>query len=72
MNHIWKAGDKVRWQTPQGETHGVITRVLRGPTYEYGRDVNASAAEPRYEVQSDKSGKLAVHRGEALTADRRH
>lgn len=72
MSPTWKAGDKVRWQTPQGETHGVVTRVLRERTHVHGHDVNASAAEPRYEVQSEKSGKMAVHTGDALSADARH
>jgi hypothetical protein len=31
-----------------------------------GRTVNASKSDPHYEVESEKSGKRAVHRGDAL------
>lgn len=71
MSETWKQGDRVRWQTPQGETHGVVERVLHEPEHVDGHTFNASRSDPRYEVRSAKTGRLAVHTGEALKADRR-
>ncbi|WP_336298112.1 DUF2945 domain-containing protein [Paraburkholderia bryophila] len=41
-------------------------RVISTHTSVDGRTVDASPSDPHYEVESDKSGKHAVHRGEAL------
>jgi len=62
----WKAGDKVRWNTSQGETHGVVVRRLTSPTDIKGHHVAASADNPQYLVRSDKSGEEAAHRPDAL------
>ncbi|WP_176060441.1 DUF2945 domain-containing protein [Paraburkholderia sp. BCC1876] len=66
MNPPLKLHDRVSWNTPQGLTHGKIVRVISTHTSVDGRTVDASASDPHYEVESDKSGKHAVHRGEAL------
>lgn len=61
-----KAGDKVKWDTPQGETKGTVVKKETGTTKAKGHKAKASADNPEYRVESDKSGKEAVHRGEAL------
>ncbi|MFM0646809.1 DUF2945 domain-containing protein [Paraburkholderia bryophila] len=66
MNPPLKLHDRVSWNTPQGLTHGKIVRVISTHTSVDGRTVDASASDRHYEVESDKSGKHAVHRGEAL------
>ncbi|SDV51251.1 hypervirulence associated TUDOR domain-containing protein [Chitinasiproducens palmae] len=66
MNQRLKPHDPVAWQTPQGETHGQVTRVIKHATTVRGRHVAASPEAPSYEVQSAKSGKHAVHRASAL------
>ncbi|ASL43037.1 hypothetical protein bAD24_I06085 [Burkholderia sp. AD24] len=66
MTQHLKLHDRVSWNTPQGLTHGKIVRVISTHTSVDGRTVDASASDPHYEVESDKSGKHAVHRGEAL------
>lgn len=67
MSHTFKTHDHVAWNTPQGLTHGKIVRIISKPTTVDGHAVDASEDDPRYEVASDKSGKHAVHRGDALT-----
>jgi Hypervirulence associated proteins TUDOR domain len=62
-----KLHDRVSWNTPQGITHGEIVRVISSRIEVDGRTVDASEDDPHYEVQSEKSGKRAVHRGDALT-----
>lgn len=66
MTQQLKLHDRVSWNTPQGLTHGKIVRVISTHTSVAGRTVDASPPDPHYEVESDKSGKHAVHRGEAL------
>lgn len=66
MSEHFKPHDRVSWNTPQGVTHGKIVRVISSRTSVDGRTVDASKDDPHYEVESDKSGKHAVHRGDAL------
>jgi plastocyanin len=61
-----KAGDKVKWDTPQGETHGTVVKKETGRAKAGGHTAKASKAEPQYRVKSAKSGKEAVHRPEEL------
>jgi hypothetical protein len=60
-------GDRVRWNTPQGETTGKIVAIAKSPTSVEGTDLNASEDDPRYIVQSESTGKRAGHRADALT-----
>ncbi len=59
-------GDDVTWKTHGTETEGTVTRKITSETEAAGREVKASSEEPQYEVQSDKSGKTAVHKPDAL------
>jgi hypothetical protein len=61
-----KTGDHVEWQTPQGKTQGTVTRKVMGKAKAGGHTASASPADPEFEVQSDKSGKTAIHRPGAL------
>ncbi|KAI0971776.1 hypothetical protein F4678DRAFT_479210 [Xylaria arbuscula] len=40
------------------ESTGVITNVLTEPGRQADRNVQASAREPRYEIQNDNTGKM--------------
>jgi hypothetical protein len=62
----FKPGDKVSWQTSQGETRGRVRRRLTGRTHVKGHTVDASQDEPQYLVESDKTGEQAAHKPEAL------
>lgn len=62
----FKAGDTVKWDAPQGETHGKVVRKETGTAKAGGHTAKASKAEPQYRVKSDKSGKEAIHRPEEL------
>jgi hypothetical protein len=63
----WKHGDKVEWNTPQGKTRGTVKKKLTSDTEVGGQKINASEDDPRYLVESEKSGKEAVHKPEALS-----
>jgi hypothetical protein len=66
MSHRLKTGDRVTWNTPQGMTTGTVVRRIIRDTELDGHTVAASKDDPRYEVESEKSGEHAVHRPEAL------
>lgn len=59
-------GDRVRWNTPQGQTTGVVQEKLTSETQISGHKVAASEDDPRYVVKSEKSGKTAAHKPESL------
>ena len=56
----FKQGDRVKWNTPQGETYGKVKKRLTSTTEVGGQKVNASDDDPRYVVESEKSGKEAA------------
>jgi hypothetical protein len=62
-------GDHVSWQSHGTTTEGTVQRKITKETEASGRTVKASKDEPQYEVESDKSGKTAVHKPGALHED---
>lgn len=66
MADQFKKGDKVEWNTSQSKTTGEIKQKLTEPTDIKGHHVAASNDNPEYLVESDKSGKEAAHKPEAL------
>jgi hypothetical protein len=67
MAQEFKQGDTVEWNTPQGKTRGKVKRKLTSSTQIGGQKVNASEDDPRYVVESEKSGKEAAHKPNALS-----
>lgn len=66
MTEEFKKGDKVKWNTAQGETTGEVEKKLTSPTDIKGHHVAASKDNPEYLVKSDKTGKEAAHKPDAL------
>jgi Hypervirulence associated proteins TUDOR domain len=63
----FKQGDKVEWNTPQGKTRGKVKKKLTSDTEVGGQKITASEDDPRYLVESEKSGKEAAHKPDALS-----
>ncbi len=61
-----RKGTKVEWETSQGKTQGKVVRKQTTPTKIKGHKVAASADDPQYIVESEKSGERAAHRPDAL------
>ncbi|MEB2846765.1 DUF2945 domain-containing protein [Rhizobiales bacterium RZME27] len=61
-----KKGDKVTWETSQGETKGKVVKKQTSDTKIKGHTVRASKNDPQVIVESSKSGKRAAHKPEAL------
>jgi hypothetical protein len=62
----FRQGDVVEWNTPQGKTRGKVKKKLTSNTELGGQKINASEDDPRYLVESEKSGKEAAHKPDAL------
>ena len=60
-------GDRVSWNTPQGRTRGNVDRAKDAATSSSpSQHFTASADEPAYIVESEKSGDRAAHKRSAL------
>jgi hypothetical protein len=59
-------GDHVTWNSHGSKAEGTVTKKITKETEAGGRTVKASPDEPQYEVESEKSGKTAVHKPSAL------
>lgn len=59
-------GDRVSWNTEQGRTRG---RIVDRKTKDFklaGHQFRATTEDPKYVVESEKSGKRAAHAASAL------
>jgi hypothetical protein len=63
----FKRGDHVSWNSEAGRVSGHITRVVTSEIKFKGYTVHASREEPQYEIKSDKTDHIAMHKGSALT-----
>jgi hypothetical protein len=59
-------GDHVTWNSHGSTVECTVRREITEDIEASGRTVRASADEPQYEVESDKSGRTAVHKPDAL------
>ena len=62
----FKRGDHVSWNSEAGRVRGRITRVITTRTTFKGYTVHASKDDPQYEIKSDKTDHIAMHKGSAL------
>ncbi|WP_141276506.1 DUF2945 domain-containing protein [Pseudonocardia hydrocarbonoxydans] len=65
----FEKGDHVTWRTHGTTTEGTVEEKITDDTEAAGRTVRASEDDPQYRVRSDKSGKDAVHKPDALEKD---
>ena len=61
-----KSGDKVTWDTSGGKTTGEVKKKVTSETKIKGHTAKATKDDPQYVVESDKSGKEAVHKPDEL------
>jgi hypothetical protein len=66
MSATFKVGDHVRWNSEAGHVTGKIIRVHKRDTDYKGYTHHASADDPQYEIKSDKTDHVAIHKGSAL------
>lgn len=66
MKRLFKVGDHVTWNSEAGRVDGTIIKVHTLNVDYKGYIHHASAEEPQYEIQSDKTDHIALHKGSAL------
>ncbi|WP_182349526.1 DUF2945 domain-containing protein [Tomitella gaofuii] len=60
-------GDHVRWNSEAGHVTGVITHKYTQDVEYKGHTRRCSPEDPQYEIRSDKTDHVAMHKGTALT-----
>jgi Hypervirulence associated proteins TUDOR domain len=63
----FKVGDHVAWNSEAGHASGTIIKVHTRDANYKGYAHHASADDPQYEIRSDKTDHIAMHKGAALT-----
>lgn len=66
MAKTFKVGDHVGWNSEAGPVSGRIVRVQTSDVDHKGYVHHASEADPQYEIKSDKTDHVAMHKGRAL------
>lgn len=76
MIHDFKVGDHVEWNSEAGRVRGTIKKKITTKITFKGYTVRASKEEPQYQIKSDKTDHVAMHKGSALKklrkSSRRH
>ena len=66
MTVKFKVGDHVRWNSEAGHVTGRIAKVHTRDTTYKGHLRHCTAIDPQYEIKSDKTDHIAMHKGTAL------
>ena len=66
MPHEFKVGDHVEWNSEAGRVRGTIMKKITSRVSFKGYTVHASKEEPQYQINSDKTDHVAMHKGSAL------
>jgi hypothetical protein len=71
MKQLFKIGDHVSWNSEAGRVGGTIIKVHHKDLQYRGYTHHASPDDPQYELKSDKTDHIALHKASALTLTRR-
>ena len=66
MRKRFKVGDHVTWNSEAGHVRGTIIKVHSKDVDYKGHTHHASEDEPQYEIKSDRTDHIAMHKGSAL------
>jgi hypothetical protein len=67
----FKVGDHVSWNSEAGHVSGEIVKVHTRDVEYKGYTHHASEDDPQYEIKSDKTDHIAMHKGSALKRTRK-
>lgn len=62
----FEVGDHVTWNSEAGHVSGRIIKVHTRDTTYKGHKRHATPDDPQYEIKSDKTDHVAMHKGSAL------
>ncbi|MGV8934309.1 MAG: DUF2945 domain-containing protein [Gallionellaceae bacterium] len=66
MTHKFKVGDHVTWNSEAGHVSGKIIKVHTSNVAYKGYTHHATTDDPQYEIKSDKTDHIAMHKTSAL------
>ncbi len=66
MGHEYSVGDHVRWNSEAGHVQGKIVKIHVKDVNYKGHMRRCSNDDPQYEIKSDKTDHIAMHKGSAL------
>ena len=66
MAKTFKVGDHVTWNSEAGHVSGKIIKIHKNDVEYKGYTHHATADDPQYEIKSDKTEHVAMHKGSAL------
>jgi len=66
MTRTFKIGDHVSWNSEAGHVSGTVIAVHTQDVDWKGYVHHATRLEPQYEIKSDKTDHVALHKGTAL------
>jgi hypothetical protein len=67
MQHKFKIGDHVSWNSEAGHVSGTISKIHTADFDYKGYTHHATKEDPQYEIKSIKTDHIAVHKEGALT-----
>jgi hypothetical protein len=66
MRRPFRIGDHVTWNSEAGRVRGRILKIHTKDVDYKGYTHHASKDEPQYEIKSDKTDHIAMHKGSVL------
>lgn len=66
MTETFEKGDRVEWNSSGNKVEGTVRKKIIEPTDLKGHHFEASKENPEYLVESNKTGKEAIHKPESL------
>jgi Hypervirulence associated proteins TUDOR domain len=66
MAKTFEVGDHVSWNSEAGRVSGHVVRVHTKDVNYKGYVHHASVDDPQYEIKSDKTDHIALHKAQAL------
>jgi Hypervirulence associated proteins TUDOR domain len=66
MTRSFEVGDHVSWNSEAGRVRGRILRVHKRDVNYKGYIHHASPDDPQFEIKSDRTEHVALHKGRAL------
>ena len=67
MTKKFSVGDHVKWNSEAGQVSGTIKKIHTEDVDYKGHTHRCSLDDPQYEIKSDKTDHIAMHKGGALT-----
>lgn len=66
MPKQFEVGDHVRWNSEAGQVSGAIVKKHTRDTEYKGHKRHCTKDDPQYEIRSDKTDHIAMHKGDVL------